>query len=245
MTVLHPEVPEEEIPGALDRIAGYVAGAGGDVTETLRDSPWGRRRLSYPIRHGGRDIRDGYYTVFHFTMNPSQIVEMEQELKLNTQVIRYLVTSYTPVPIDPRAVEAAEIAAEDAAAAAYQAAQAEAARMTAAANRRPAPAPAPSPAPVSAPAPETAAGDAPAAPDAPTEAAAAPTEAAVAPTDPASTVVDDAPPGSLPEGPVADPVSEATTSETPPVEAAPAATGETPEPEAAPAAAGAAESEES
>ena len=131
MTILHPEVPEEEIPGALDRISGHVAGAGGAIQETLRDSPWGRRRLAYPIRHGGRDLRDGFYTVFHFEMVPHRVDEMERELKLNTQVIRYLVTTYTPKPIDPRAVEDAEIAAEDAAAEAYAAAQAEATRLAA------------------------------------------------------------------------------------------------------------------
>ena len=145
LTVLHPEVPEDEIPAALDRIAEYVTTVSGTVTGTLRDSPWGRRRLAYPIRHGGRDVRDGYYTVFHFSLVPHRVIEMEQELKLNTQVIRYLVTSFTPVPIDPRAVEAAEFAAEDAAAAAYAAAQAEATRLAResrnAAPPRPAPAP--------------------------------------------------------------------------------------------------------
>ena len=138
MTILHPEVPEEEISGALDRISGHVAGAGGAIQETLRDSPWGRRRLAYPVRHGGRDLRDGFYTVFHFDMAPHRVEEMERELKLNTQVIRYLITTYTPKPLDPRAVEEAEIAAEDAAAEAYAAAQAEASRLAAETETAPA-----------------------------------------------------------------------------------------------------------
>lgn len=129
MTILHPDVSEDDLPGALDRVASHVTGVGGEVTETLRDSPWGRRRLAYPIRNAGRDIRDGYYSVFHLTLDPGQVDDMEQELKLNTQVIRYLVTSYSPVPLDPRAIEQAEIAAEDEAAAAYAAAQAAAARQ--------------------------------------------------------------------------------------------------------------------
>ena len=131
MTILSPDVTEEELPGAVERIAGYVAAAGGTVQETHRDSPWGRRRLAYPIRHGGRDLRDGYYTLFRLDLAPDRVEEMERELKLNTQVIRYLVTTFTPKPLDPRAIEDAEIAAEDAAAAAYAAAQAEAARLSA------------------------------------------------------------------------------------------------------------------
>ena len=124
MTILHPDVSEEEIQPALDRVSGYITTAGGEVTETLRDSPWGRRRLAYPIRFAGRDLRDGYYSVFHFSLAPAQIVEMERELKLNTQIIRYLVVSWEPKPLAPEEIEAAEIAAEEAAAAAYAAAQA-------------------------------------------------------------------------------------------------------------------------
>jgi small subunit ribosomal protein S6 len=123
MTILHPDIAEESLQGELDRISGFISGAGGELFETLQDSPWGRRRLAYPIRSGGRDVRDGYYTVWRFTLGPTRVDELERELKLDTQLIRYIVLSWEPTPIDPRAVEAAEIAAEDAAAAAYAAAQ--------------------------------------------------------------------------------------------------------------------------
>jgi small subunit ribosomal protein S6 len=127
MTILHPDVAEESLQGELDRISGFITGAGGELFETLQDSPWGRRRLAYPIRSGGRDVRDGYYTVWRFTLGPTRVDDLERELKLDTQLIRYIVLSWEPAPIDPKAVEAAEIAAEDAAAAAYVAAQAAAA----------------------------------------------------------------------------------------------------------------------
>src|SRR5215212_6157405 len=127
MTILHPDVAEESLQGELDRISGFITAAGGELFETLQDSPWGRRRLAYPIRSGGRDVRDGYYTVWRFTLGPTRVEDLERELKLDTQLIRYIVLSWEPTPIDPKAVEAAEIAAEDAAAAAYAAAQAAAA----------------------------------------------------------------------------------------------------------------------
>ena len=127
MTILHPEIAEESLQGELDRISGFITGVGGELFETLQDSPWGRRRLAYPIRSGGRDVRDGYYTVWRFTLGPTRVDDLERELKLDTQLIRYIVLSWEPTPIDPKAVEAAEIAAEDAAAAAYVAAQAAAA----------------------------------------------------------------------------------------------------------------------
>lgn len=124
MTVLSPEVPEDEIPSAIERVGGYITSAQGELQETLTDSPWGRRRLAYPIRHGGRDLRDGFYTVYHFEIEPSAVSEIEREIKLNTAVIRYLMTRYEPVPPEELSEEDAEIAAEDEAAAAYAAAQA-------------------------------------------------------------------------------------------------------------------------
>jgi ribosomal protein S6 len=127
MTILHPDIAEESLQGELDRISGFITAAGGELFETLQDSPWGRRRLAYPIRSGGRDVRDGYYTVWRFTLGPTRVDDLERELTLDTQLIRYIVLSWEPTPIDPKAVEAAEIAAEDAAAAAYAAAQAAAA----------------------------------------------------------------------------------------------------------------------
>src|SRR3954469_22788667 len=116
MTVLHPEVPEESLPGELDRITGFITTAGGSIIETLQDSPWGRRRLAYPIRSGGRDVRDGYYTVWHINLGPSRIGELERGLKLDVQLILYLVVSGKPKPVDEKALEQAEIDAEDAAA---------------------------------------------------------------------------------------------------------------------------------
>src|SRR5687768_8752891 len=127
MTILHPDIAEESLQGELDRISGFITAAGGELFETLQESPWGRRRLAYPIRSGGRDVRDGYYTVWRFTLGPTRVNDLERELKLDTQLIRYIVLSWEPTPIDPKAVEAAEIAAEDVAAAAYAAAQAAAA----------------------------------------------------------------------------------------------------------------------
>ncbi len=124
MTILSPEVSEDDLPGATEEIGGYITSASGDLDETLIDSPWGRRRLAYPIRHAGRDLRDGFYTLYHFSIEPKRVGDIERELKLNTSVIRYLMTRYEPVPPEELSEEDAEIAAEDEAAAAYAAAQA-------------------------------------------------------------------------------------------------------------------------
>lgn len=100
MTVFVPELSEEDNQAQIERTEGYITAAGGTITETLVTSPWGRRRLAYTIRYNGVDYRDGFYTVFHFDARPTQLTELEREMKLDTNVMRYLL-----VHDDPKAGE--------------------------------------------------------------------------------------------------------------------------------------------
>jgi small subunit ribosomal protein S6 len=108
MIIVAPDVSEDELPGVIDRVGGFITTAGGNVTDTLRESPWGRRRLAYAIRHGGRDVRDGFYTVYHFDAPPPAIADIERELLLTDQVMRFLVTHFTPQPISAQPEEETE-----------------------------------------------------------------------------------------------------------------------------------------
>ncbi|HYH13238.1 MAG TPA: 30S ribosomal protein S6 [Thermomicrobiales bacterium] len=100
MTVFVPELSEEDNQAQIDKVGTYIANAGGSLTETLTSSPWGRRRLAYTVRFNGVDYRDGFYTVYHFESAPSNLTELERELKLDTSVMRYLL-----VHDDPKAGE--------------------------------------------------------------------------------------------------------------------------------------------
>jgi small subunit ribosomal protein S6 len=112
MTIISPDVAEDELPAMIDRIGGYISAAGGTISETLRESPWGRRRLAYAIRHSGRDVRDGFYTVYHFDAAPGAIGDIERDLRITDQVMRFLVTHYTPQPIVEQPAEETEETAE-------------------------------------------------------------------------------------------------------------------------------------
>jgi small subunit ribosomal protein S6 len=103
MAVFAPDIAEEEMPGALERVSGYITTGGGEVSELVTTSPWGRRRLAYPIR----DFRDGFYALYHFTLDPEGIGELERDLGLNNQVLRSLVTSFVE-PKPKKAKKSAE-----------------------------------------------------------------------------------------------------------------------------------------
>ena len=100
MTILVPELAEEDLATQIQRISSHISTATGAIKETLTDSPWGRRRLAYSVRHNSQDYRDGYYIVFHFDLQPSRMTEIERELKLDVNVMRYLL-----VHDDPKAGE--------------------------------------------------------------------------------------------------------------------------------------------
>jgi small subunit ribosomal protein S6 len=105
MAVLAPDIAEEEMPAALERISGYITSNEGAVSELITTSPWGRRRLAYEIR----DYRDGFYALYHFDLDPSRVSEVERDLRLNNQVLRSLVVSYAPPkPKKPKKSRAGE-----------------------------------------------------------------------------------------------------------------------------------------
>lgn len=92
MTIFSPEVADDSVTEQLEVVTGYVRTAGGAIYQVYQDAPWGRRRFAYPIRHNGRDVRDGFYSVIHFDLVPSQVSEVERDLKLDERVLRFLLT---------------------------------------------------------------------------------------------------------------------------------------------------------
>lgn len=96
MAVLLPDQGDEETQTAIDKMLSYITDEQGTVDSVNADSPWGRRRLAYTIRHEGVDYRDGHYVLVYFTAMPAAIAEIERELKLDTNVIRYLLLIHDP-----------------------------------------------------------------------------------------------------------------------------------------------------
>lgn len=108
MTIFSPEVPEEDFQRAIDRVSDLVTQAGGTVTLINRESPWGRRRLSYPIRHNSRDVRDGIYVLYYVDLDAQSVAEVERDLKLMDNLMRYLVTQQVAEPMIPESEKPAE-----------------------------------------------------------------------------------------------------------------------------------------
>ncbi len=69
------------------------------------EAPWGRRRLAYPIN----DQTEGFYALFKLQLNPSDAAELDRDLKLNEDVLRFLITRPESVRIEEQPAEPAEV----------------------------------------------------------------------------------------------------------------------------------------
>lgn len=107
MVVMHPTITDEEMPGALDEVAGYIMSRGGTIQEYQLEAPWGRRRLAYPIN----DQTEGFYTLFRYQADPGVAAEIDRELKLNENVLRFLVTRPQVEKVDVAEPEVTEVEA--------------------------------------------------------------------------------------------------------------------------------------
>ena len=85
MLVLRPDLADDKVQSTLERTARAIAGGGGQI---VKQAPWGRRRLAYPIDHH----REGSYYVILFEAPATAISELERGLLISEEVLRHLVT---------------------------------------------------------------------------------------------------------------------------------------------------------
>jgi small subunit ribosomal protein S6 len=85
MLVLRPDTPDELVQALLDRATRSIAAEGGQIVKV---SPWGRRRLAYPIGQH----REGSYFLVLFDAPATAVLELERLLNITEEVMRHLVT---------------------------------------------------------------------------------------------------------------------------------------------------------
>ncbi len=83
VVVINPEIAEEDVPAAIDRLTGAVTSRGGEVDEV---TPWGRRKLAYPISR----FNEGNYVVTQIKLDPARAHELESGFAISDDVLRHL-----------------------------------------------------------------------------------------------------------------------------------------------------------
>lgn len=80
-----PELGEQAQADLETKVAGWIESAGGS---TIKVDRWGKRRLAYPIKKHA----DGYYVFYQIQLPPQSAIQVERDMRLNENVMRFLLT---------------------------------------------------------------------------------------------------------------------------------------------------------
>lgn len=82
MVLLPAELEDHKI--VLEQVGEVVQGLGGQIAKL---DLWGKRRLAFPIEKK----TEGYYALYTFDLEPTQVKELDRLLKLRSDVTRHIV----------------------------------------------------------------------------------------------------------------------------------------------------------
>ena len=101
----------------IEKVSALITANGGEIEKV--DETWGKRRLAYAIDYK----TEGWYVLVNFQASPELPRELERNLQINENILRYLVvklvekrSAVKPRPVRP-AAPSEEVPAEEAPAA--------------------------------------------------------------------------------------------------------------------------------
>jgi len=86
VVIIHPDLDDEAINGAVEKIKDWITKAGGSIEKI---DNWGKRHLAYEIQKQD----EGVYFLLNTAMPTESIAELERNLKILEPVMRYLIVA--------------------------------------------------------------------------------------------------------------------------------------------------------
>lgn len=95
--IIGAKMTEEEVLPVINAITNIIKGVGGEVK---REENWGKRKLAYTIKR----FQYGYYLLSVVDMEPEQAQKLNDQLRLNQDIIRYQIVKVKSIegPKKPR-----------------------------------------------------------------------------------------------------------------------------------------------
>ena len=84
--IASPDLSTEATKGIITQIQDIISKNGGRV-DGLQE--WGRKRLAYKIKKK----QEGHYFILNFQLDSKQTKKLEQSVRLNDQILRYLLVN--------------------------------------------------------------------------------------------------------------------------------------------------------
>lgn len=83
MYIVRPEADSDAVTAINEQVLSWISGQGGEV---VKSNVWGRRKLAYAIEKQ----TEGTYVVVDLKLAGEALAEVERNVKLHEQVLRYL-----------------------------------------------------------------------------------------------------------------------------------------------------------
>jgi small subunit ribosomal protein S6 len=84
--IIHPDLDEAAFNALVEKVKAWVEEIKGSVDKV---DIWGRRRLAYMIKKQ----HEGQYVLFNLSLDPTTTVALEQNLRFQESILRYMITS--------------------------------------------------------------------------------------------------------------------------------------------------------
>ncbi|MCX7911779.1 MAG: 30S ribosomal protein S6 [Dehalococcoidales bacterium] len=81
--ILTPELADEALEARINSISQAITSRGGSIVSVDK---WGKKKLAYPIK---RHL-EGHYVLTRFKLGPARCRELEANLRISEEVLRYL-----------------------------------------------------------------------------------------------------------------------------------------------------------
>lgn len=104
ISIISPNVGEDDIKAITQRTAGIIEGDGGTI---INVDNWGLKKLAYPIKKQ----QQGYYIYTEFAAVPSAVSEMERIFKIDDNVLKFMTVKLQEV-YDPNTPVKSSISAK-------------------------------------------------------------------------------------------------------------------------------------
>ncbi len=91
--IVSPKLEDKEVPAVCTQLEKIVTDKGGKIIQKF---DLGKRKIATPINN----FRHGSYFIVQFDLESAKISEVEKEIKLIEQIIRYMPISYDKATLD-------------------------------------------------------------------------------------------------------------------------------------------------
>jgi len=104
--IARQDIPAQEVETLADNFAGIVTENGGQI---VKRENWGLRNLAYRIKKN----RKGHYVMFNIDAPAPAVAEMERNMRISEDVLRYLTIRVDEIEEGPSAMLQSRHARED------------------------------------------------------------------------------------------------------------------------------------